>query len=159
MILLSRGVFFHRHRYVLGPPNHPLSNHPLACLWWESQSAIRPIHARPISLLRLSLLRLLDSNFPGNPLWAWEFHPLKLRWIMFWVKPSEIHHVSTEIGRSKSLEIGRLDPSPVFWGTRFPWTKGALQISRPGTPCFARHYLSDATCLTQPQLFSTALCV
>ena len=25
------------------------------------------------------LLRLLDSNFPGNSLWAWEFHPLKLR--------------------------------------------------------------------------------
>ena len=34
---------------------------------------------RPISLLTLSLLRLLGSNFPGNPLWAWEFHPLKLR--------------------------------------------------------------------------------
>ena len=25
---------------------------------------------RPISLLTLSLLRLLDSNFPGNPLWT-----------------------------------------------------------------------------------------
>ena len=34
---------------------------------------------RPISLLTLSLLTLLDSNFPGNPLWAWEFHPFKLR--------------------------------------------------------------------------------
>ena len=33
---------------------------------------------RPISLLRLSLLRLLDSNFPGNSLPAWEFHPLIL---------------------------------------------------------------------------------
>ena len=21
---------------------------------------------------------ILDSNFPGNPLWAWEFHPLEL---------------------------------------------------------------------------------
>ena len=31
---------------------------------------------RPISLLTLSLLRLLDSNFPGNPLWTWAFHPL-----------------------------------------------------------------------------------
>ena len=28
---------------------------------------------RPISLLTLRLLTLLDSNFPGNPLWAWEF--------------------------------------------------------------------------------------
>ena len=26
--------------------------------------------ARPISLLTLSLLTLLDSNFPGNPLWT-----------------------------------------------------------------------------------------
>ena len=34
---------------------------------------------RPISQLTLSLLRLLDSNFPGTPLWALEFHPLKLR--------------------------------------------------------------------------------
>ena len=31
---------------------------------------------RPISLLTLPLLALLDSSFPGNPLWAWEFHPL-----------------------------------------------------------------------------------
>ena len=34
---------------------------------------------RPVSLLRLSLQRLLDSNFPGNSPWAWEFHPLRLR--------------------------------------------------------------------------------
>ena len=33
----------------------------------------------PISLLTLPLLTLLDSSFPGNPLWAWEFHPFKLR--------------------------------------------------------------------------------
>ena len=29
----------------------------------------------PIFLLRLSLLRFADSRFPGNSLWAWEFHP------------------------------------------------------------------------------------
>ena len=34
---------------------------------------------RPISLLRSSLLRLLDSNFPGNFLWTWEFQPLEFR--------------------------------------------------------------------------------
>ena len=34
---------------------------------------------RPIPLLALSLLTLLDSNFPGNPLWAWESQTLKLR--------------------------------------------------------------------------------
>ena len=33
----------------------------------------------PISLLTLSLLTSLDSNFPVNPLWAWEFHPLSSR--------------------------------------------------------------------------------
>ena len=32
---------------------------------------------RPISLLTLSLLTLLDSNFPGNPLWTLEFHDFK----------------------------------------------------------------------------------
>ena len=31
----------------------------------------------PISLLSLSLLRLLDSNFPGNFLRAWEFPPVE----------------------------------------------------------------------------------
>ena len=42
----------------------------------------KPTHLfrlRPISLLTLSLQTLLDSKFPGNPLWAWEFHPLELR--------------------------------------------------------------------------------
>ena len=33
---------------------------------------------RPISL-PTCLLRLLDSNFPGNPLWTNEFHPLWLK--------------------------------------------------------------------------------
>ena len=34
---------------------------------------------RPISLLTSSLLTLPHPNFPGNPLWTWEFHPFKLR--------------------------------------------------------------------------------
>ena len=34
---------------------------------------------RPIPLLTLSLLTLLESNLPGNPLWTWEFHPFRLR--------------------------------------------------------------------------------
>ena len=33
-----------------------------------AREAVTVVH--PISLLRLSLLRLLDSNFPGNSLWA-----------------------------------------------------------------------------------------
>ena len=54
---------------------------------------------RPISLLRLSLLRLLDSNFLGNRT-GLGIPPLNIK-IMFGSnpgKPSNIHHVSTEIG-------------------------------------------------------------
>ena len=39
----------------------------------------RSLGVRPISLLTLSLLILLDSNFPGNAPCAWESHPFKLR--------------------------------------------------------------------------------
>ena len=34
---------------------------------------------RPSSLLRLSLLSFVDSEFPGNSLQTGEFHPSKLR--------------------------------------------------------------------------------
>ena len=34
---------------------------------------------RPISLLRLSMLRSVDSKLPENPLWTSEFHPSNLR--------------------------------------------------------------------------------
>ena len=37
---------------------------------------------RPISLLRIPLLRFVDSTFPGNSPWAWKFHPLKLRFCL-----------------------------------------------------------------------------
>ena len=37
---------------------------------------------RPISLLTLRLLRLLDSNFPGNPPRAWEFPPLRIEIVL-----------------------------------------------------------------------------
>ena len=43
-------------------------------------------HARPSYLLRLSLPRLLDSKFPGNPMWTWEFHPHDIK-ILFESKP------------------------------------------------------------------------
>ena len=38
-----------------------------------------PHRVRLISLLTLSLLTLLESEFPGNSLSAWEFHSFKLR--------------------------------------------------------------------------------
>lgn len=58
---------------------------------------------RPISLLILSLLSLLDAIFLGNSKWAWEFHPLTIFDIMFESKPSEIHNPSTEIGRKQAF--------------------------------------------------------
>ena len=33
----------------------------------------------PVSMLRISKLSFVDSNIRGNSLWAWEFHPLRLR--------------------------------------------------------------------------------
>ena len=47
--------------------------------WCHPMSAMkdwRACNIRPISLPRSSLLRLLDSDFTGNSLWAWEFRPL-----------------------------------------------------------------------------------
>ena len=38
-----------------------------------------PTGVRPISLLSLSLLRLLDSNFPGYALWDMIIPPLKFK--------------------------------------------------------------------------------
>ena len=55
---------------------------------------------RPISLLRLSLLRLLDSNFPGNYVWTWEFHPLRLRLRLCSSQTSEVQNLSSQIGRT-----------------------------------------------------------
>ena len=49
---------------------------------WGHVSAARQL-LRPISLLALSLLlTLLDSNFPGNSLWTWEFLPLNITWCL-----------------------------------------------------------------------------
>ena len=63
---------------------HLLEHHDphLRRLGWPSHlkaSAHLDAELRPISLLTLSLLRLLDSNFAGNPRWAWELHPFELR--------------------------------------------------------------------------------
>ena len=41
-----------------------------------------PTHLLPVPLPGVSPLRFVDSKFPGNSLWAWEFHPLRLRFCL-----------------------------------------------------------------------------
>ena len=62
--------------------NYPLSRRrkigvPVASTAVAGLSEGPPV--RPISLLRLSLLRLLDSDFPGNSLMGLGIPPLKLK--------------------------------------------------------------------------------
>ena len=52
-------------------PAGRLAERPGPSLWGEL--------IRPISLLTLSPLTLLDSSFTEISLWTWEFHPFKLR--------------------------------------------------------------------------------
>ena len=62
------------------------------CTWRISRSRIdlpasthngaARLRLRPISLLRISILRFVDSSFPGNSLWTREFHPLRLRFCL-----------------------------------------------------------------------------
>ena len=59
---------------------------------------LRIQEVRPITLLRLPLLRFLDSKCLGHSLWTWEFHPFKTK-IMLESTPSEIQNLSSEIGR------------------------------------------------------------
>ena len=56
------------------------------------------VRVRPISLLRLSLLRFVDSKLLGNSLWTCEFH-LNSILCSARVKPSEVQNLSTETGR------------------------------------------------------------
>ena len=82
---------------------------------------VQSSRCRPISLLISSLLRLLDSNFPGNFLWAWELHPLNLRWCLSRTNPLKS---SMLVGRSgvghvfikyyMDLLVGRLGVGHVF---------------------------------------------
>ena len=91
----------------------------------------------PISLLRLSLLRLLDPNFPGNSLWAREFHPL--------VRPSEIQNLSMEIGRRQHV-AGPMASHNI--------TSRASAARRDGTSCAIQARPRRAVCVdsrtTQP---------
>ena len=70
-------IYIHTYIHTVGWCRHQRA------LWGTRLVAPRldtPRHPiRPVSLLTLSLLRLLDSSFPGSPLWTWEFHPSTLR--------------------------------------------------------------------------------
>ena len=61
------------------PPGCSLFPRVSLCLLPPGEIPKSGVGIRPISLLRISLLRFVDSNFPGNSLWTWEFHRLKLR--------------------------------------------------------------------------------
>ena len=63
-------IYIHMYgRAFVAAPVEPLKS---SCLPFDD------IMIRPILLLTLRLLRLLDSKFPGNPLWAWEFPPITI---------------------------------------------------------------------------------
>ena len=78
---------------------------------------------RPIPLLTLSLLTLLDSNFPGTSLWTWEFHPFKLRSCL-----SEQHTPSShsKISRTKICSKGWVAQKLVLIGS----LSAALRFSK-----------------------------
>ena len=64
------------HRTYLAPH---FAREPQTAAGVASMSCAASVRLRPTLLLTLRLLTLLESNFPGNSLWAWEFHPLELR--------------------------------------------------------------------------------
>ena len=53
----------HTHTYITRQVPKPLTN-------------TNDVYSPELSLCPIPLLTLLDSSFPGNSLWAWEFHPL-----------------------------------------------------------------------------------
>ena len=81
-----------------------------------------PVVLRPMPLLRLSLLRLADSTFPGNPLVTWESHPLRLRF-----------RLSQTLWRSRIL-VGRLAVCPYSRTSERPpkATEVGEDVSRDG---------------------------
>ena len=73
-------IYIYSIYYVCMYSNTHMYTHSVYMLQRQARGARVRVRVcvRPISLLTLSLLTLLDSNFPGNPLWTWEFHPLNL---------------------------------------------------------------------------------
>ena len=73
-VISNSGSKILNSRATLPRRQHVLSRGVTTCKQhvWPS----KPVYVRPISLLRL------DSNFPGNSLWAWEFLPVTLRFCL-----------------------------------------------------------------------------
>ena len=72
----------------------------------ESKGSMAALTIRPISLLRLSLLRFLDSDFPGN-YYGHENPPLKFK-IMLEPNPLKSRNLSSEIGRIDIVAVSML---------------------------------------------------
>ena len=127
-------IYIYIYIYIHGTAQTPAwGGQPLAQLRERRMRAPRPCaralaDVRPISLLRLSLLRLLDSNFPGNPLRAWEFHPLNLRFCL-----SQALNLSTEICRTRVSVRVRSDAGAP-WDNSLYYTEITL-LSSYFKPC------------------------
>ena len=85
------------------------------CVLLSGGAVLSQTPVRPISLLRLSLLRFVDSKLPGNSLWTWELHTFKSRFCLS-LNPLKSRIFSMEIGRMSSASEST-HPMPLrrFW--------------------------------------------
>ena len=93
--------------------------------WLLARRVLVWMDIRPVSIPRLSLLRFVDSSFPGNSLWTWDFHP-------------EIHNLSTEIGRTKACSFQSCT------------SKGMGRQGVGSVGSFCQRFLGSATRLCRP---------
>ena len=96
------------------------------------------MRVRPISLLRLSLLRFVDSNFQGKSLLTWEFHPLDLRFCLsqaLWSPESWYgdwpHCLRVASAGEKWTTEGAVSDNPewVGAGTSEPWGGNPVDVT------------------------------
>ena len=82
---------------------------PAQALRRRAEEELHPISLR---LLRLPLLRFVDSNFPGNSPWPWEFDPLTLRFCL-----------------SQQLRCHDAERKKSGSGTSIMWAPGHLKVT------------------------------
>ena len=66
-------IYIYIYVYSLRKASFQFAHYKRSLLYYKCARETRKLlnrPLRPISLLTLSLLRLLESNFPGNPLWT-----------------------------------------------------------------------------------------